>query len=144
MIDDDRLRFQLYDITMREGAPPSIARLAEVLIAADSDVIESLGRLAAKRMIVLQENGEILMAGPFSAVPTSFQVTLDGLSTFGNCIWDAFGIAATMRQDARIDTSCGDCGSAATLLVHNGEADGEGFMHFALPPRQWWDDVVFT
>lgn len=135
---DDETRFLIYDITMREGAPPTQARLG-------ADAVESMKRLAAARMLVLQpETDEILMAGPFSAVPTPFRVTLDAFSCYGNCIWDALGIAAMLRKDASIETSCGDCGAATCIGVRDGKVSGDGFMHFALPPRMWWQDIVFT
>jgi hypothetical protein len=142
---DDRVRWHVYDVTMTEGTPPSVARLASLLGASEEDVAASLARLAAARMLVLQPgSGEVLMAGPFSAVPTPFRVTLPTFSCYGNCIWDALGIAATMRSDARIDTSCADCGAAAEVRVEDGAVAGGGFMHFALPPKLWWQDVVFT
>jgi hypothetical protein len=142
---DRQLRQQVYTVTMRDGAPPSRAQLAEILHAGVDDISEGLRRLADAHMLVLQPGAdEILMAGPFSAVPTPFRVTLRDFSCYGNCIWDALGIAATMRQDAQIDTSCGDCGTAAQLLVRSGVVEGSGFIHFALPPRTWWQNVVFT
>lgn len=142
---DDEVRWHVYDVTIREGAPPRRARLAELLDATEDDVLASLRRLSAARMLFLQPDAdEILMAGPFSAVPTPFRVTLDAFSCYGNCIWDALGIAATLQADARIDTSCADCGAAVQLAVHSAEIAGDGFMHFALPPRVWWQDLVFT
>jgi hypothetical protein len=144
-VSDDRTRWHVYDVTMREGAPPLRARLAELLGVSEEEVLASLRRLAAARMLVLQpDTEEILMAGPFSAVPTPFRVTLEAFSCYANCIWDALGIAATMRADAEIDTSCADCGAFASISVHSGEVLGDGFMHFALPPRMWWQDIVFT
>ena len=139
---DDQVRWHVYDVTMSEGAPPSKARLAELLGAPVEDALQ---RLAAARMLALQpETGEILMAGPFSAVPTPFRVTLPRFSCYGNCIWDALGIAATLQSDARIDTSCADCGAAAELRVSDGTVVGDGYMHFPLPPKVWWQDIVFT
>ncbi|MFL6247166.1 MAG: organomercurial lyase [Thermoanaerobaculia bacterium] len=135
---DEQARFLIYDITMREGAPPAKARLG-------ADAVAAMKRLAAARMLVLQpDTDEILMAGPFSAVPTPFRVTLDAFSCYGNCIWDALGIAATLQKDAEIDTSCADCGTAARVSIKAGNVIGDGFMHFALPPRMWWQDIVFT
>lgn len=142
---DDRTRWHVYDVTMREGTPPLKARLAELLGVSEEEALASLKRLATAHMLVLQPDiDEILMAGPFSAVPTPFRVTLEAFSCYANCIWDALGVAATMRVDAEIDTSCADCGAFTWLSVHSGEVFGDGFMHFALPPRMWWQDIVFT
>lgn len=142
---DHKVRWHVYDVTMTEGAPPLFERLCE-LVGEDADTVaQSVRRLAAARMLVLQpDSDEILMAGPFSAVPTPFRVTTSRFSGYGNCIWDALGIAATLQADLRIDTSCGDCGIAARVDVRNGAVAGEGLMHFALPARMWWQDIVFT
>ena len=31
-------------------------------------------------------------------------------SYFGNCIWDALGVAAMLGEDVEIPAACGDCG----------------------------------
>jgi hypothetical protein len=73
-----------------------------------------------------------------------FLVELEAFTCFGNCIWDALGIAAMMKQDARIKTACGDCGIALELTVEVGQVKGDaGIIHFALPARRWWEDIVF-
>jgi hypothetical protein len=73
---DDRVRHVIYDVAMREGVPPTSQRVGETLGVTSSEVLESFRRLADAHMIVLQDDGEILMAGPFSAVPTPFRVSL--------------------------------------------------------------------
>ncbi len=97
-------------------------------------------------MLVLQrDTGEVLMANPFSAVPTAFLVRAVGVTYFGNCIWDAMGIPATLKQDAVIQASCADCGTAMRLEIENGELKpSSGLTHFAIPAIRWWEDVVFT
>ena len=140
-MNDLEVRSFVYDVTMRSGKPPLVAELD----APADEVIESLKRLAAGRALVMQrDRDEILMAPPFSAVATPFVVESGGVSYFGNCIWDALGIPAMLRRDAEIHASCGDCGTAMEVRVENGVAHGEGLIHFALPPAQWWNDVVFT
>jgi Alkylmercury lyase len=141
---DVRVRAHVYDATIHEGTPPRIAAAASALGAAPEDVREAFSRLAAGRALVLQSDGEILMAPPFSAVPTPFLVTAGGRSYYANCIWDALGIPAMLRTDAVVDTSCADCGAAARVEVAEGEVRGEGLMHFAVPAHDWWKDIVFS
>ena len=143
---DWQVRREVYEAAMQRGATPSVAELAVSLAAAVEQIQAALGRLAAAHVLVLQpETGEILMAAPFSAVPTPFLVELAGFSCYGNCIWDALAIPAMLRQDARIVTSCADCGGALQLSVVEGQVRGDpGLVHFALPARRWWDDIVFT
>ena len=65
---DQRVRWYVYDVTMREGVPP----LASLLDMSVDDVRASFERLANARRPVMQD-GEILMAAAFSAVPTPFR-----------------------------------------------------------------------
>lgn len=142
---DRQVRWHVYDSTMRSGVPPTAARLAaEIGLAADH-VRLSFERLAAAHILVLQDgSGEILMANPFSAVPTPFHVKVGEVEAYGNCIWDALGIPAMLGADGVISCSCGDCGAAAEIRVTNGEVIGEGLMHFAIPARLWWKDIVYN
>ena len=145
---DREVRRYVYDATVRRGCPPALAETADVLRVPVPDVGDAFQRLAAGRVLVLQpDTGEILMANPFSAVPTPFVVELapGGYSCFGNCIWDALGIAAMTGRDGRIKTACGDCGTAMQVTVANGTLQhAEGLVHFAIPARHWWDDIVYN
>ena len=143
---DRQVRYNVYDYVMREGLPPTIANTASALSVSLSDVSGSFQRLADAHMLVLQKGtNEILMANPFSAVPTPFPVRVGERSYYGNCIWDAMGIPAMLKQDGVIDASCGCCGTAMTLRITNGSLEAApGIAHFAIPAAHWWDDVVFN
>lgn len=142
---DQQVRWHVYDATMRDGVPPSSDAIAKAMRADRADVNASLRRLADAHILVLQrDTGEVLMANPFSAVPTPFRVQAGRVSAYGNCIWDALGIPAMLHSDATITTSCADCGTAASVEVRGGEVRGEGIIHFAIPAREWWRDIVFT
>ncbi len=132
---DLAIRARIYDQLLRTGLAPAAADLG------DRDALQ---RLADGHVLVLDDAGEILMAPPFSAVPTPFLVQTPTLRAFGNCIWDALGIAAMAKSDAVISTSCGDCGAAMQLDVRDGAVHGPGIMHFAIPAQRWWQDIVFT
>jgi hypothetical protein len=85
------------------------------------------------------------MAPPFSSVPTPFVVRTTPHSSFANCAWDALGISVMLRQAAAIVSACGCCGEAITLNTSLEGAPGEdAVIHFAVPARHWWDDIVFT
>jgi len=90
------------------------------------------------------------MANPLSAVPTPFLVQTEGGSGprgwYGNCIWDALGVIAMLQGDGRVLSSCACCGEGMTVSVRRGEVSCEppGLVHFALPARQWWSDIVFN
>jgi hypothetical protein len=141
-----RVRRTVYETALTRGRLPLLAEVSEHLRTPLADVIDAARRLAGAHVLVLQpEGGEILMASPFSAVPTPFLVELPAYSCFGNCIWDALGIAAMTGRDARVLTECADCGTAMEVTVANGAlVHAEGLAHFAVPARHWWDDIVFN
>jgi len=143
---DKVVRSHVYDYVMREGLPPTIAETSSDLSRPPNEVRASFQRLADGHILVLQKgSGEIFMAPPFSAVPTSFLVRAGGRSYYGNCIWDAIGIPAMLKQDATIEASCDCCSTAMNLKTTNGSLEeAHGIAHFAIPAAHWWDDVVFS
>ncbi len=144
-IFEKQVRHYIYNYFVKTGQAPTVAQSAQALSCTVADVEKAYRRLAEGRALVLQENGEILMAEPFSAVPTAFYVEVGKHVWWGNCIWDALGIPAMLKEDARIITACGCCNTSMTVEIHNGElVNATGLVHFAIPPKDWWKDVVFA
>jgi len=143
---DLEVRREVYDGFLTAGRALSIGEIALRLSKGDQDVGQALQRLAGAHALALQpSSGEVLMASPFSAVPTAFVVTSSGRSWWGNCIWDGLGILAMLGADGGVATACPDCGESLTLLIRNGLVEGDpSLAHFAVPARSWWEDIVFT
>lgn len=142
---DKQVRFQVYRHFLTTGRAPTRQEVANALALPLPDVQGAYQRLAEGKALVLQKSGEVLMAEPFSAVPTAFVVEIGTRMWWGNCIWDALGIPAMLKEDARVVTTCGCCNEAMTLEIQGSTLrKSPGVVHFALPPRAWWDDVVFT
>src|SRR5271167_2751813 len=144
MFDDSALRLRIYENIVRTSEVPTVAKLAADFEVAIEDIRAALRRMHDAHMLVLQPSGEVLMANPFSAVPTPFVTEVGDRRWFGNCVWDALGILATLHADGRVVTSCACCGDAMVLTVRDGELEGTGIVHFAVPARRWWDDIVFN
>jgi hypothetical protein len=50
-----------------------------------------------------------------------------------------------MGTDAVITAPCGDCGVGMTAEVRGSKlVRDEGFIHFAVPARRWWDNIGFA
>jgi hypothetical protein len=142
---DDRVRLYLFRRFVDTGVPPTAAQTAGVLGLSEDEAGAAYRRLADAHTIVLEPGTtDVWMAAPLSARPTAFLVTAGGRRLYGNCVWDALGIAAMLDVDARIDTDCDDCGEAIVLQVRDGGLEGEGVAHFAVPAASWWDDIGFT
>jgi hypothetical protein len=140
------VRQAVYDGFITAGRALQADEIAQRLDAGEPAVRAALRRLADSHSLVLQpSSGEVLMANPFSAVPTAFAVSSQGRSWWGNCIWDGLGILAMVTADGSVTTACPDCGEAMTVTVESGKVSGgQGVAHFAVPARSWWEDVVFT
>src|SRR6266478_3350096 len=136
----------IYDHLIETTQAPTMAQVAETLLCSIVEVQAAYQRLTEERAIVLQgSNGEVLMAPPFSAVPTTFSVQSGSHHWWANCIWDALGIQEMTKRDARIATSCACCGDLLTITIKGGAmAERNGLPHFALPLKEWWKNVFFA
>ena len=143
---DTNVRLTLFREFVRTGQPPTTNSIAENMQAPADEVRAALERLAAAKAVVLQpESREILMANPLCAVPSPYRVRTQDRSYFGSCVWDALGVIAMLQSDAALDTSCACCGEAMTVGVHRGHpAPMPGIIHFAIPAKRWWENIVFT
>jgi hypothetical protein len=143
---DTAVRLTLYREFVRTASPPMAEALAAGMQSSTAEIRAALERLAAGKAIVLQpESREILMANPLCAVPTPFRVQAQDHSFFGSCVWDGLGIMAMLRSDSVLDTSCACCGEAMTIGVRGSEiAPASGVIHFAIPAKRWWENIVFT
>ncbi len=139
------LRLFIYKHFIDRGGAPKVSEMAAGLGESTTTIRRALQRLAATHAFLLQDDGELWRAAPFSAVPTTFPVRTGNRQWWGNCIWDALGIPAMLGRDAVINTSCGCCNHRIVLEVRNGKLRAPaGVIHFAVPARHWYDDVVFT
>ena len=143
---DFELRSATYGLFAELGRAPTAAEIAQAAGVAAGEVLSGWRRLHDQHALVLNADAsEILMANPFSAVPTAFRVEADGRTWFANCAWDAFGICAALHVDGRIETACADCGEPLTVEVRDERPDDETLLfHVLVPAALWWDDIVFT
>jgi hypothetical protein len=143
---DTDILVSVYQTTAGRGTPPRAAEIAATLGATPEAILEAFRRLTARRLLALAPGtGEIVMAPPFSAVPTPFEVSSANTRYFANCAWDALGISAALHEDVTIRASCGCCGEPISLCVDAGAPVPEPCVaHFAVPAAKWWDDIVYT
>ena len=143
---DTAVRLALYEEFVRTGSPPTAEGLATQMQRSADEVRGALESLAKGKAIVLQpESREVLMANPLCAVPTPFRVRTQDRSFFGSCVWDSLGIMAMLGSDSVLDTSCACCGEAMRIHRHDGTiVRASGVIHFAIPAKRWWENIVFT
>jgi hypothetical protein len=150
--EDVRVRSATYRRFVELGRAPTVAEVAAVTDLDAAAVSVAWRRLQDAHALVLDGEGRIRMANPFSAVETPHRVEAAGRSWFANCGWDAFGIGAALHVDSTIHTTCADCGEAIDLEVRGGRpvgpdvtaVDADLAFHVLVPARDWWSDIGFT
>ena len=142
---DLAIRNATYRLFVELGRAPTVDEVAEVLGQGSGEVGDAWRRLHAAHGLVLDGEGRLLMANPFSAVETPHRVEANGRSWFANCGWDAYGIGVVLRADSAIHTTCADCGESLEVEVRDYRPTNEdAVFHVLVPARDWWSDIGYT
>lgn len=147
MIDSDlRVRHAIYQHFVATGEAPTAAGLASTLGLGARETAAAFQRLFERRLLVLGPDREqILMAPPFSGVPTPHRVFVGGREYFANCAWDALGVVAALHRDGVVRSRCEQSQEPLEIPVHaTGPDPVPCVIHFAVPASLWWRDIVFT
>ena len=140
-----RLRGHLYRRIRESGTVPTQAELRGQTGAGDAEIHEAHRFLADAHVLVLDVAGEVLMAHPFSAVPTPYRVETPIGDYWANCAWDAIAIPFILGTDGRTPTVCPHSGVRFDLTVVDGRVGPEGsVVRLPVPARDFWDDIGFT
>lgn len=83
------------------------------------------------------------MAHPFSAVATDFLVTIGDRQWYANCVWDGLAILALLGEGI-LETHSPATGESIQFRVSGGKVLGEALVHFLVPARRFWANIVFT
>ncbi|HEX9894383.1 MAG TPA: organomercurial lyase [Gemmatimonadales bacterium] len=146
MDHDAAVRSEVYRFLVEATRAPTVPEVGGALGLGQAEVREAYQRLFIRRVLVLGEDGEtILMAPPFSAVPTQHRVRVGSREYFANCAWDALGIPAALHAPAIVTSRCEQSYEPLTIRVEgNGPEAVACVAHFAVPAARWWEDIVFT
>lgn len=146
---DWQIRAAVYEFFVEHARPPEPAEIAGAFGIDEAEARRAYQRLHDGHAVYLDPGtANIRMANPLSAVPTAFYVTVDSRRLYANCAWDSLGIPAMLHIDAVIDgayTNADGRADPARYAVAAGELRGDdGLVHFPLPFRRWYDDLVHT
>jgi hypothetical protein len=129
------------------GRAPSTAGLASSLGSAQADVERGLAQLHRERHLVLDDQGRIVMAHPFAAVPLGFSVMGRATLWWGGCAWDSFALPHVLPAEGEVlvATRCPACSRPHAWSVGTASPPpGDQVAHFLTPAARMWDDVVRT
>jgi len=98
-----------------------------------------LRELVDAHVVVLDDQGRIRMAHPFAGHRDGARLDSGAGTWWGNCAWDAVGIAAALGlRDAAVTSN------GVTVSLAGGELRGQAVFHVAVPARRWWQDIADT
>ncbi len=145
-MDDAALHHAIIDSFLRLQRPPTIDEIADRFGTSQSETRQALRGLAERHGVVLHpRSGEIWVAHPFSAAPTNCVVTSGERTWWGNCAWCSLGVAQLAGGTATIETRLGGIGAPVTVRLVDGELrDTDLVVHFPIPMREAWDNVIYT
>lgn len=126
--------------------PPTVAEVAAHFGRSEAEARLGLRALAHDHGIVLHPHSdEVWVAHPFSAAPTTFVVKAGARTWWGNCAWCSLGVAHLAGGTATIETRLGALDESVVVRIENGTiVDSDYVVHFPVPMRHAWDNVVFT
>jgi DNA-binding transcriptional MocR family regulator len=142
---DWTVRNAVYTAILERTVPPTTDETAAALGVSPDDVRAAYERLNDRHALFLTPGShDARMAHPFSGIPTAFRVGSGDRTYWANCAWDALGIPAALQADARIEAPLGDGASIRFAIDAGRVTDWGGVVHFPLPFRRWYDDLIET
>jgi len=126
--------------------PPTTLEIASRFQYDEAEARQALRALAEYHGVVLHPNtDEVWVAHPFSAAPTTCVVTSGNRKWWGNCAWCSLGVVQLAGGTATIETRIGAIENHATIRFEDGKLfDTDFVVHFPIPMRQAWDNVIYT
>src|SRR5690606_23751955 len=110
-------------------------------------VQQALERLHDAHHIFLDpDSHQLRMANPLSAIETDYRVKVDDKWFFANCAWDTLGIAAMTVDSVTVEANLPRSREIVTNPVTSGQliAPSGLLVHFSLPVRLWYDNLIDT
>jgi hypothetical protein len=143
---DWRIRLAVYRYFVANERPPTYTAIARELDILAEEARHAYRRLHEHHALFLDPGTDtIRIANPLCAIPTPYRVYAAGHRLWANCAWDSLGIPAMLHADARIEAVAAYSGNAMTYAIEAGELKAAGgLVHFPLPFRRWYDDLVHT
>ena len=140
------IRAFVYEHFAETTRPPRIEETASRFDLTYEDASLGYEELHQRHALYLEPGTrEILMANPFSGVETPFRVHANDKTYFANCAWDSLGIPAALHRNAEIEAACAQSGEPIRLGIMDQQVSGSNaFVHFLIPFRDWYADLVST
>jgi len=148
-ISPRELRKYVFDRFLETACAPLVEEIMQRFQTGRDEAVRQLHELeASHHILLLPGTSRILMANPFSNLPTPFRVTSGSKQYFANCAWDAIAFHVMLDRDVRILSFCHHCGAPIALSLSQGKhSSGTGndvLVFLGTPVSKWYDNLVAT
>lgn len=125
-----------------QGRAPTNRELEAALGITGTEVEASLRRLDATHGLVLHPQTAVpWVVHPFATSPSLTWVEQGSRGWWAPCTWCALGVCALVGDEATIHTRLGGEAEEVDIVVRNGSATADLWVHFPEPPRLAWQNV---
>lgn len=144
------IRKFVFDYFVEYSRAPHVEEIMGRFKISKQEVFDAQDSLEKARLLYrLKGTQRILMAHPFSNMPTPFLVrTENGKRYYANCAWDSIALHFVLSQPVQVESYCFHCNDPVQLGLKNErlveKKPEDVLIHFSKPLAQWWDDVVDT
>jgi hypothetical protein len=109
---EDKVWRTVIELFAVQGRAPLASEIADGAKLSREQVADELVKLHARDVLVLDGDGRITGAYPFTERHTEHRVALGGKSLTAMCAIDALGVGAMFNADTEIASSCRHCAAA--------------------------------
>lgn len=143
------LRKYVFDSFVESARAPLVEQIMQRFQLSREVVVERLQDLqASHHILLLPGTYRILMANPFSNIPSPFRVSTGSMQYYANCAWDAVAFHVMLDRDVRISSFCHHCGTPIEFSLSRrklGSNEGKDVIVFlGTPVSKWYDNLVVT
>lgn len=130
----------------RRGACPPTQEVAAHLQLQTEAVERAYLRLQAAHCLLLHPGtANPWVVHPFALAPGPCWVETPHAAYWASCLYCAIGICAALRCDGAITTRlAGEGQTVRYTLVGRRISQPDHVFHFGVPPRRWWDNVLYS
>jgi hypothetical protein len=140
---DSRVHQALLAGILRDGHPPYSEEMAARLQVDVPAVHASLHRLHRHHGLQLLPGTSLVwLIHPFSLSPTANWVSTGEKGWWAPCLWCAMGISVLAGGEAQVRTRLGGESEEICINVKGDELSEKLLVHFPLPPRVAWNNVI--
>ena len=113
------------------------------------EAFEAFRELEADHHIILVPGTQrILMANPYSAIPTPFRVYVGTKRFYANCAWDSVALHVMLDLDARIESFCHHCAEPIEISLRKSKVKSmkpaSPLIFLSIPVSKWYDNLINT